>query len=533
MPSEQRLHPAAILFDLGRQLRNFALPGLLLLFGSSRRSGSDGPIPGVPGWSAPIPGVPGWSAWMLLLIIPAMVMSVARFVSFRMRYDDQELVIAQGLVFKSERHVPYARIQNLDAVQNLFHRLFGVVEVRIETGGGAEAEASIRVLPMSAFHEMRRRVFAGRQVPAHDAVVEADTSASDGGEPHARPAPVAATMLLRLSPRALLLHGFIESRGMVLIGAVYGALWEFGLLDGFWDRVPGARNYGTSAVYNLLGSVFGDAPFPFRLLLVAVGGLLGVLALVKIASMLWAAIRLHDFTVTRVGDDLRTQFGLFTRVTTTIPLHHVQTVTVRDSLVHRWFGRTTVRVETAGSDLQGDESRDRQWLAPLMPRAALAPFLREVIPLGDPDGLEWQRVHPQAYARAVKPALAVAGAVSLIAAFALGWGAIATLPLTIGWAVFATGRRIARLGWTADADVVAFRSGWLSRQVTVARVTKLQAVAVHESPFDRRRGMVSVRVDTAGASEAGRIDIPYLDAAVARPLHARLAAQAADTEFRW
>ena len=42
------------------------------------------------------------------------------------------------------------------------HRLFNVAEVHIETGGGAEPEARISVLHMTAFEEMRRRVFEGR-----------------------------------------------------------------------------------------------------------------------------------------------------------------------------------------------------------------------------------------------------------------------------------------------------------------------------------------------------------------------------------
>ncbi len=44
---------------------------------------------------------------------------------------------------------------------------------------------------------------------------------------------------------------------------------------------------------------------------------------------------------------------------------------------------------------------------------------------------------------------------------------------------------------------------------------------------------VRVRVDTAGASEFSRIDIPYLDGTVARGLHTRLSAHAANTAFKW
>ncbi len=50
-------------------------------------------------------------------------------------------MIRSGLIFRNERHVPFSRIQNVDAIQNVFHRLFGVAEVRVETGGGKEEEA--------------------------------------------------------------------------------------------------------------------------------------------------------------------------------------------------------------------------------------------------------------------------------------------------------------------------------------------------------------------------------------------------------
>jgi membrane protein YdbS with pleckstrin-like domain len=46
--------------------------------------------------------------------------------------------------------------------------------------------------------------------------------------------------------------------------------------------------------------------------------------------------------------------------------------------------------------------------------------------------------------------------------------------------------------------------------------------------------MGRVRVDTAGASERShRVDIPYLARDVADRLYTRLAAQAANTTFRW
>ena len=127
------------------------MPALVVILGVSGSTGGRGGRFG---------GLPdGWEAWLLVLLVPATVASIARYLSFRLRYDEHELVIRSGLIFRNERHVPFSRIQNVDAVENMFHRLLGVVEVRLETGSGKEEEARLSVLPRAALEELRTRVF--------------------------------------------------------------------------------------------------------------------------------------------------------------------------------------------------------------------------------------------------------------------------------------------------------------------------------------------------------------------------------------
>jgi membrane protein YdbS with pleckstrin-like domain len=62
----------------------------------------------------------------------------------------------------------------------------------------------------------------------------------------------------------------------------------------------------------------------------------------------------------------------------------------------------------------------------------------------------------------------------------------------------------------------------------------MQTVSMGQSPFDRRRRMASVAVDTAGAGNLGhRIHIPFLDVDVAESILRRLYAETCASEFRW
>jgi putative membrane protein len=528
--SELRLHPTTLLFELAKHAKRFALPALLVLVGLSRSSGGYG------GNFGRVPS--GWEVWLLVPLVPAVLISIARYLSFRLCYEPHELVIRSGLIFRNERHIPYSRIQNVDAIQNPVHRLFGVVEVRLETGGGKEEEARLSVLPKAAFEEMRRRVFVGRSLTSAEAVEARGAGSDPAADATTEEAPRGET-LVHLSLRELLLCGFLENRGMVLIGATMGVAWESGVMN----RLSGilferAGVTGRGFFRNLIRRFLEDGQLPWGQLGIGLAGFIFFLVMVRVISMIWGFVRLYDFRLTRVGEDLRSEYGLFTKVAATIPIRRVQTITFGTGPFHRWLGRATVRVATAGGGgkRQGDKSntRGRERLAPLIRREALPHLLQQVVPGFDLDTVNWQPLHPRAFARAVKPMLVFSGFITLGAALLIGWGAIGVAMIALLWSNINARQYVAHLGWAEGDEVVMLRSGWIWQQTTLARVNKIQAVTMRESPFDRRAAMSGVRVDTAGAGELShRVDIPYLDHQVASGLAGRLSAAAANTAFRW
>jgi len=534
MPSEHRLHPASILFALGGNLKAFALPAVVLLLTSLRSSPAPaaGPGRGPAGWmNRWMPGdieIANWQFWLLLFLVPAIIVAITRYFSFRLRYEGTELVIRSGIFFRNERHVPYVRIQNLDAVRNVAHRLLGVTEVRVETGGGQAPEATISVLHETVFEEMRRRIFEGRAALSEAGVAEPVESARD------LPALESRT-LLHLPLRELLLQGVLDNRGMILIGAAYGLLWEAGLFRGMWDRVANGW-YGPGLIRDTIGRIAAGGPLPSGQIGVLLVGIVGLLALVRIVSMIWSVLRLYEFRLARVGEDLRTEYGLLTRVTATIPLRRLQTLTIRETPLQRLVKRMSVHVETAGGlgAHEAGPKKPRESLAPIVRRSAVPTLVGELLPGFDIEGLDWHPLHSRAFSRALKPAFLIGIAMTLPFFGMFGWRAILVLPFSLTWMTVVAWKQVERTQWTVTDDAVVFRSGWLWRNVTIAPVVKIQTVECTESPFDRRAVMAGVRVDTAGASERShKVAIPYLPRETARALHERLSAQAAQTMFRW
>lgn len=499
MPSERRLHPVSFLFSIAGQLRELLLPGLIVILTAGSTGGR-------------------WDTWLILLIIPYAAFSLGRCLSYRYRFDDREMVVRTGFVFRNERRIPYSRIQNVDAVQRPLHRLLRVVEVHVQTGGGAEPEAIMRVLPLAALQEMRERVaFEKGQTPAVE----------QAGVPEAR-------LLLELPAREIALRGFIENRGAVLIAAAFGVVWELGLIERLMELVFSDEAAGRGVVRRIAGALLGRGFPPLRHLVIAAVAFAVLLLVVRLVSVVESLVRLHGFKLTREGDALRAEYGLFTKVTATIPLQRIQLLTVTESPIHRWFSRLAVRVDTAGGNAQGDGAVRREALAPILRRADLPALLAEVLPGIDATAVRWQPAAPGAVRREFVQTAVVAGVVSAACILMLGVWSVVLLAALLALAAGYARRAVAAIGWGVRDSAVFYKSGWLWRHTSVAPFSRFQTVVLTQSPFDRRTRMARVAVDTAGAARgAHRVDIPYIDREIAGRLHRELAAEAARTTFRW
>jgi putative membrane protein len=534
--SERRLHPLSIVFEIATRLPRLVVP-LIVLFVATR------PLREA--------GLPLY-LWVAGVAAVALVLSVVRYLRFTYRYGTAELVIRSGLLTRNERIIPYVRIQNLDAAQNPLHRLFDVAVVHVQTGGGAEPEASLRVLPTSALLEMRERVLAAGGRTGGAAVERTDGAAderTDGLTLETRPSAdteavspadqprvtseaaagrAASRTLLALAPGDLLLAGFIENRGMVLIFGALALLQQTGTIERFVERAVEDDAFLIGPVLRWLNA--SDLPVFFAVLYGA-AALLVILLFIRLLSTVWALVRLHNFRLERVGDELHTEYGLFTRVSATIPLRRVQTVIVHDGLLHRLFGRRAVVVETAGGAAIETGARQREPIAPILRVEQLPALLRELQPDVDPAAIEWRPVHPRAFGRMLRGSLVWPIALSLAAVVLVQQWAIAVFAVLLARAVVRARLRARHLAWGLTRDSVVVRDGALTRATRFARFNRVQVVALGRNPFDLRTGMASVRADTAGAR--GGVVVPYLPEATAAALQRELAARTEATAFTW
>ena len=128
--SEDRyLHPLSVIFSLTDLIKQNLIAAFLGIFGAAN-------------------GDLIYVGIALLFFVPTFIIALIRYFTIRYRISDGELVVQEGLIFQRVRTVPVERIQNIDMVQGILHRMLNLAEVRVETASGTKPEAVLKVLSL-------------------------------------------------------------------------------------------------------------------------------------------------------------------------------------------------------------------------------------------------------------------------------------------------------------------------------------------------------------------------------------------------
>ena len=533
----QRVRPISLVFVIVAKLRQWIIPLVVGLYSAQQGN------------------------FILIgvgFVVFALVFAVAlvRYFTLQFRLAGGELQVREGLFFRSNRTVPVNRIQNIDLVQNVLHRVFRVAEVRIETASGKEPEAILQVLSLEEVEQLRASVFdqatAISKGTTQDALASSEdradefegsenvvlasgssglTTAGTGGangELASSSIPTAAALtsrfertgvvLLSLSFKQLALAGLASNRGLLLVPIAVGAIYESRNLTGLQNLAAPVRNrlrIRTEDIYQLVPNGMPSV----YLVLMLLGGLAAAFVLLKLFSVAWFVIRFYGYELKLVGNDLRIGCGLLTKVSATVPRARIQFISIHRSWLGRKLGLASIRIETAGGGGNENENASqsvaRRWFVPVLWESQVADLIEQLRPgiHWTESQFDWRPLSPLAATRIRRFAILAAILLTLVAAFIWQfWGAaigLVLLPIFL-WAAWRTAKA---MRYARSESLVLFRSGLMTRKVSCAFTDKIQTLRLSQTPFDRRWKMATLAVDTAAAGPAEhRIEVRYMDA---------------------
>ena len=397
--------------------------------------------------------------------------SLVHWLTLRYRVHEGALEIRTGVLNRRVRILSPDRIQNAELVRNPFHRVSGLVELRLETAGAeVETEGLFSALDFAEANRLvaeldaLRRNSSSRAIPAGDQGVEL-------GE-----------VLVQMGWVEIVAHGLSSRRA-----GVSAILLAVGF-EVFAQLEPGGSEIG-SALESLTGPMI-------------VAGVLAVFILGWILGLLESLFAHYRYRLTEVDDRLVSQMGLLTRRRVELPIHRVQHIRIDEPLLRRVMGFASVYVDTAsgaGIPVEGGQPTASEAVIPMVPKSAQLALLRRLLPQLDVD-LRSAKLQP-AHWKALPLALFGAGVgwsfVQLGGFLVFGrWGFLLVLLLPLMLVGAWLDWRFQ--GWTVTGNVVVSREGFWLRRTTLVPLDKVQAVHRIETPLLRVLGLAIVAVRVAG-----------------------------------
>lgn len=412
------------------------------------------------------------------------------YLRFRYQITDDSLIITHGVLFRRRRIVPRSRIQNVDLRAGIFQQLFKVVTARIETAGGEATEATLHVVSRDEGVRLRARLVG----LAHEAppVVPAAT-------PSEAPTPPTATesALHHVSPLKLMIAGATSNRAGFLVGLIFGGdyLFDFMPTDKILSRfLPPEYLESGQAVESLVQTAQQDMQ-AFLTGLFVLGIIFGVAGWG--VSVLASVMRFFDFTLRQHGNELQVSYGLLTRREKGFRRSRVQNVQIEEPILRRWLNLASLKVQTAGygPGLKADERMET--LSPIIQAGELNDYLHTVHPELEWDAVEWRPSHPRARRRLfIRRAFVVIAASIALAILTSPQGFLLLIALIPAW--FLAHAHYRHLGHARAGSFVLVREGLWNRRTYIVPIRKIQALHLRQTPFQRRLGLGTLSIETAG-----------------------------------
>lgn len=320
---KQRLHPAAILFNLLYALKEMIF-GLGIGFVLSLRE-----------------SVFYFFAFALIFIVFLLVSSFLSWLRFTYYIKDGELRVEQGVFIRKKRYISLHRIHKIDVTANPLHRLFKLAKVQIDTASSSEgSEVMLSAIKVKDAITLRRALKVG------------STSATETEEQY--------YPTYKISWRRLFVAGTTSgSVGFIFVASLAG----FSQLEEFIPR----RVFNATYQYMIsLGII----------ILIVLGLLLlFVLWLIGIANTM---MKYGNFTIEKRDNELFIKRGLLETKELTIPFDRIQAIGLEQSIIRHPFRYVTVYAVVAGGSF--DKNEAFPVLFPLMKEHEVASFLQRFVP---------------------------------------------------------------------------------------------------------------------------------------------------------
>lgn len=390
--------------------------------------------------------------------------------NFEFNFEEGDLKITSGVITKNKLDIPVRRIQDIDVNKNIIHRIFEIAQVNIKTAGGNTSKASLKYLDEEEAEKIKRKL---RELKNRREKQEES-----------------------------------KSQGTPVSGSQEEAETFYEISDSIWaySFLTGASSVVFISILLFIGAIGYSAYVATSttqlIAYIGIGVLLALIGsgFIFITSTLSVFTDFYDFKVVKRGDIFEYEKGLLNKRGGSLPEEKIQKLEITENFLMRQLGYASLKAETAGYESgEEDTTTSTKTLIPLDSRKKVYEHAKQI---GD---LEIDQMNNISYSarKRYRHRYYVVSTFSLGAAITFTFlGAhpiILAIPL-IGYLLSgkASNLKWDNMGYSLGSENLLVMNGFWTRRTYIAPYFRFQNLITSETIFQRRWGLATITVDTAG-----------------------------------
>lgn len=420
----------------------------------------------------------GWLMWLILaLSILGMITSIWKYFKYYFYIEQDELIVERGILNKKRLSVPFDRIQTINFQQNIIHRIFGVVELKIDTAGTHTEEFVFNALDQQIAEDLRKVILKNKSKTAPTEYKEVSTeivAETDG-------IPIMTMDLADLIKAGLVQNHF--KSGWLIIAAIIW-IWQNLRDTGFQDQFEN----------QIQGFLSGILTFVF------IGGIFVLLSLV--VSLARMIINNYNLQFIRTQNGFKVHAGLFTRKVTSAMDNKIQMITWADNPLKKLIGIKDLLLMQASSK---EVTSQKSIKIPGLNKNHIDLVIDTLY--GDISNIRnYRPVHSLYFSRMVLYLSLVVIPVIIILLSTEHYLQASIASMIYIYMIFSRYLKYKKLRYGYDQRILHIKGGAFGDKTTLIPIYKIQGITTSTSPHQRRKDLTTVTIHSA----SGNANIPYI-----------------------
>ncbi|MGX6445720.1 PH domain-containing protein [Neobacillus sp. K501] len=296
-----------------------------------------------------------YGRYVFLIFLGVSVLYIlVKWLTHKYELDEQSFHLYQGVISKTERTIPFSKIQNINRHRGLFHRLFDVTSISFETGmSGDEAAVTFKVISNSEANLMEEHL--ARSTGNDEPTLPFQDNEAEELDSN-------RTIHFRPTKKDTLKASFTSLSFIFLIPVLFSFYSKLDDIFHVEREAKGIFSYIISSWWLVTTIVI-------------------VLMIASIAfGMVRTFLKYGKYEISSDSDRIYITKGVIDETAFSIAKDRVQAIEIHQSLMKRLLGLAEVKLTSAGSFSLGEEKLEVNSLYPFLPIQQVYEMITEILP---------------------------------------------------------------------------------------------------------------------------------------------------------